>query len=86
MQTLYIEPGKPWQNGKEERFNGTVRDECLNMHQFHSVAEACVRLSAFRHHYNHERPHSRLSYLTPQEFKTAWFEAQAKLRDPHIAT
>ena len=52
-----------------------MRDECLNMHQFHSVAEACVRLSAFRQHYNHERPHSRLSYLTPLEFKTAWFEA-----------
>ena len=78
VQTLYIEPGKPWQNGKEERFNGTVRDECLNMHQFHSVAEACVRLNVFRHQYNHERPHSRLSYLTPLEFKTAWFEAQEK--------
>jgi putative transposase len=84
VQTLYIEPGKPWQNGKEERFNGTVRDECLNMHQFHSVAEACARLSAFRQHYNHERPHSRLSYLTPLEFKTAWFEAQAKQQDPHM--
>ena len=30
VETLYIEPGKPWQNGKEERFNGTARDECLN--------------------------------------------------------
>jgi putative transposase len=56
------------------------------MHQFHSVAEACVRLSAFRHQYNHERPHSRLSYLTPLEFKTAWFEAQEKQPDPHMRT
>lgn len=56
VQTLYIDPGKPWQNGKEERFNGTVRDECLNMHQFYSLAEACVRLDAFRQYYNHERP------------------------------
>ncbi len=39
-QPLYIEPGTPWQNGKEERFNGTVRDECLNMHQFISIGEA----------------------------------------------
>ena len=60
IQTLYIDRGKPWQNGKEERFNGTVRDECLNMHVFGSLAEACVRLSAFRHHYNAERPHSAL--------------------------
>jgi putative transposase len=84
VQTLYIDPGKPWQNGKEERFNGTVRDECLNMHQFFSVAEACVRLSTFRHHYNTERPHSRLGYLTPLAFKTAWYEAQEKQLDPHI--
>jgi len=81
VQTLYIEPGKPWQNGKEERFNGTVRDECLNMHVFSSLAEACVRLGAFRHHYNHERPHSQLGYLTPLAFKAAWVEAQAKLQD-----
>jgi putative transposase len=81
VQTLYIEPGKPWQNGKEERFNGTVRDECLNMHVFSSLAEACVRLGAFRHHYNHERPHSQLGYLTPLAFKAAWVETQAKLQD-----
>jgi putative transposase len=81
VQTLYIEPGKPWQNGKEERFNGTVRDECLNLHVFSSLAEASVRLGAFRRHYNTERPHSRLDYLTPLEFKAAWLEAQTKLQD-----
>jgi putative transposase len=81
VQTLYIDPGKPWQNGKEERFNGTVRDECLNLHVFNSLAEACVRLGAFRHHYNTERPHSQLGYRTPLAFKVAWFEAQAKVQD-----
>ncbi len=86
VETLYIEPGKPWQNGKEERFNGTVRDECLNLHVFTALAEACVRLSAFRQHYNMERPHSRLGYLTPLAFKSAWLEAQAKLPDPNIPT
>jgi putative transposase len=86
VQTLSIEPGKPWQNGKEERFNGTVRDECLNRHVFASVAEACVRLSSFRDQYNTERPHSQLGYLTPLAFKAAWIEAQAKQLDPHIRT
>jgi putative transposase len=81
VQTLYIEPGKPWQNGKQERFNGTVRDECLNLHIFSSLAEACVRLSAFRKHYNTERPHSQLEYLTPLAFKAAWLETQAKVQD-----
>ena len=78
VETLYIDPGKPWQNGKEERFNGTVRDECLNLHVFSSLAEAHVRLSAFRQQYNSQRPHSRLGYLTPLAFKKAWLEAQAK--------
>ena len=82
VQTLYIEPGKPWQNGKEGRFNGTVRDECLNLHVFTSVAEACVRSGTFLHHYNHERPHSQLGYLAPLVFKAAWLEAQAKHQDP----
>lgn len=81
VQTLYIEPGKPWQNGKDERFNGTVRDECLNLHVFTSVAEACVRIDTFRHHDNHERPHSQLGYLAPLVFKAAWLEAQAKQQD-----
>ncbi len=86
IQTLYIEPGKPWQNGKDERFNGTVRDECLNMHLFSSVAEAQVRLEVFRQPYNEERPHSRLGYRTPLEYKHAWMEAQATGQDSNIPT
>lgn len=86
VQTLYIEPGKPWQNGKEERFNGTVRDECLNLHCFRSLAEAWVRLSAFRDEYNTFRPHSSLGNLTPEEFTKAWREAQAKAEDSNIPT
>jgi putative transposase len=82
VATLYIEPGKPWQNGKEERFNGTLRDECLNLYVFQSLAEACVRLGAFRQHYNTERPHSQLGYLTPMAFKAAWVATQARLQDP----
>src|SRR5215212_3952960 len=72
ITTLYIDPGCQWQNGKDERFNGTVRDECLNMDLFVSVREARVRLESFRRHYNEERPHSRLGYQTPSEFKQAW--------------
>jgi putative transposase len=86
IATLYIDPGCPWQNGKEERFNGTVRDECLNMHVFTSAIEASVWLSAFRQHYNEERPHSALDYQTPSEFKRAWVTVQQKSDDPNIAT
>jgi putative transposase len=86
VHTLYIEPGCPWQNGKEERFNGTVRDECLNLHLFASAAEAQVHLETFRHHYNHDRPHSRLDYRTPAAFRKAWEETQAQHQDSHVAT
>jgi putative transposase len=86
VQTLYIEPGKPWQNGKEERFNGTVRDECLNRYRFGSLAEASIRLQQFRHEYNTQRPHSSLSYLTPIAFRSAWMEAQKNQSDPLISS
>lgn len=84
--TLYIDPGCPWQNGKDERFNGTVRDECLNLQLFASVAEARIRLETFRHHYNQDRPHSRLGYQTPMACKQTWNETQAKSVDSHIPT
>jgi putative transposase len=74
MTTVYIEAGCPWQNGYGERFNGTVRDECLNMHVFQSVAEARVVLAAYRRQYNEDRPHSSLGYRTPAEFKREWLE------------
>jgi putative transposase len=76
MTTVDIDPGCPWQNGYGERFNGTVRDECLNMHVFQSVTEARVMLEAYRRQYNEERPHSSLGYRTPAEFKRAWLERQ----------
>src|SRR5262249_36653519 len=65
--TLYIDPGCPWQNAYEERFNGTVRDECLNLYAFHTVAEARVVCGAYLKEYNDERPHSSLGYRTPCE-------------------
>jgi putative transposase len=76
--TLYIDPGCPWQNGYEERFNGTVRDECLNLYAFHTVAEARVVCGAYLREYNDERPHSSLGYRTPAEFKQEWLERQSQ--------
>lgn len=84
VQTLYIDAGKPWQNGKEECFNGTVRDECLNMHSFGSLAEAWMRLCAFQKEYNTVRPHSSLGNLAPHMFKTAWRKAQAATQETNI--
>jgi putative transposase len=86
VTTLYIDPGCPWQNGYGESFNGTVRDECLNLYVFHAVVEARVRLESFRQHYNTERPHSSLDYRSPMEFKRAWEQSQAESDDSPIST
>jgi putative transposase len=76
--TLYIDPGCPWQNGFGERFNGTVRDECLNLYVFTSLAEARIQLEGYRRQYNEERPHSSLGYRTPAEFKDDWLQRQSQ--------
>ena len=68
ISTALIEPGKPWQNGVTESFNGKFRDECLSLEWFRSRAEAKVIIEAWRRHYNNVRPHSSLGYLTPNEF------------------
>lgn len=66
VQTSYIEPGKPWQNGANESFNGKLRDECLNTEWFATRAEAKVKIESWRVSYNRTRPHSSLGYQTPE--------------------
>lgn len=65
----FIEPGKPSQNAYIESFNGRLRDECLNEHVFSSLLEARTIVEAWRRHYNAERPHGSLGWMTPNEFK-----------------
>ena len=68
IETALIDPGKPWQNGATESFNGKFRDECLSLEWFRSRAEAKVVIETWRRHFNEVRPHSSLGYLTPAEF------------------
>ena len=64
-QTLFIEPGSPWENGYIESFNGKMRDELLNREIFDTVKEAQVLIQQWRSEYNHVRPHSALGYRPP---------------------
>ena len=68
VQLDFIRPGKPVENAFIESFNGRLRDECLNVHQFASLADAQAVLEAWRLDYNTRRPHSSLGHLTPSEF------------------
>ncbi len=66
-QTVYIEPGHPWENGYCESFIGKLRDECLNEEVFYNHRYAQVVIENWRRQYNQERPHSSLDYRTPAE-------------------
>lgn len=65
VRTAYIEPGSPWENGFNERFNGSLRDECLNGELSYTLKEAQVIVESWRKKYNHIRPHSSLNYRPP---------------------
>jgi putative transposase len=69
IDTAHIDPGKPWQNGNNESFNGKFRDECLSMEWFRNRIDAKIVIEEFRRHYNQTRPHSSLGNLTPEQFK-----------------
>jgi putative transposase len=69
IDTAHIDPGKPWQNGTNESFNGKFRDECLSMEWFRNRIDAKITIEQFRRQYNEIRPHSSLGQLTPVEFK-----------------
>ena len=65
VETLFIEPGSPWENGYIESFNGKLRDELLNGEIFYTLHEARVLIEMWRRHYNQVRPHSSLGYRPP---------------------
>lgn len=71
----FIRPGRPVENCFIESFNGRLRDECLNVHHFATLAEARQVIEAWREEYNTARPHSSLGQRTPTEY-AAWLEAE----------
>jgi transposase InsO family protein len=68
IDTRYIDPGSPWQNGHNESFNSVLRDGCLNRWIFSSVREAKLIVESWRIEYNIERPHGALGGETPAAY------------------
>ena len=64
----FSRPGKPTDNALIESFNGSFRDECLNIHWFLSLDDARQKIEQWRQDYNRFRPHSSLGNITPDEF------------------
>ena len=68
VQIEFSRPGKPTDNAHIESFNGSLRDECLNVHWFTTLADAKEKLDAWRTDYNESRPHKALNHRTPREY------------------
>ena len=56
------------ENAYSKTFISRLRDELLNREVFANLKEAKVLAKDYRDHYNQERPHGALGYLTPMEF------------------
>jgi putative transposase len=80
----FIQPGKPYQNAFIESFNGTLRDDCLNLHWFMSITGARATIETWRHDYNHVRPHSSLGERTPAEFLAAFTPERETALQPEV--
>ena len=65
VETLFIEPGSPWENGYVESFNGKLRDELLDREIFYTLTEAQILIERWRREYNTVRPHRALGYRPP---------------------
>ena len=84
-ETLFIEPGSPWENGYNESFNGKLRDELLNGEIFYSLAQAAVLVEQWRREYNTVRPHSACGGFppAPEAIKPSpWFLRMPVLHGP----
>jgi len=64
----FSRPGKPTDNSQIETFNGSLRDECLNVHWFDSLEQAKALIELWRQDYNESRPHMALGNVSPAEF------------------
>ena len=65
VETLFIEPGSPWENGYLGSFNGKLRDDLLDREIFYTLTEAPISIDRWRRQYNTVQPHSALGYRPP---------------------
>ncbi len=80
---IFIEPGKPNQNGYVESFHGKLRDECLNLYTFRNLREVNEACDEWRMHYNHTRKHSSLGGLPPAVYAALHAEDSSPTAPSH---
>lgn len=78
IEPIHIYPGSPWENGYNERFNGTLRNEILNVNWFQTTHEVQATINCWLKEYNHIRPHQGLAMRTPVPETTTLKLVQSK--------
>jgi putative transposase len=69
IKLMYIQPGKPMQNGYIERFNRSYRESVLDANLFENIAQARMLSDEFQDDYNLHRPHEALGNLSPVNYR-----------------
>ena len=64
IEPIQIYLGSPWEDGYNERFNGTLWNEVLNAEWFYTGHQAQTAINVWLSQYNHVRPHHGL-YMRP---------------------
>jgi putative transposase len=82
VQTLFIAPGSPWENGYVESLIGKMRDELLDREIFYTLEEARVLIEQWRREYNQVRPHSSLGYRPPAPESVEWPRGATRTQTP----
>lgn len=85
VQTRFIEPGSPWENGYNESFNGKLRGERLNGEFFCSMKEARILIEQWRQYYNTARSHLSLGYRPPAPETKSPFQIHAQSTTQKLA-
>ena len=82
VQLDFIRPGKPVENSYIESFNGRLRDECLNVEVFFTLADVRDKLELWRQDYKQVRPHSAVADHPPETFAARWKDTAAPRPEP----
>jgi putative transposase len=85
MTHVRTSPYYPQSNGKVERWQGTLKRDCLRPGVPLSIEEARRLVAQFVEHYNHTRLHSALGYVTPADRLAARQQAIFAARDQKLA-
>lgn len=85
VESAFIQPGHPWENGRVESFWSWLRDELLNRELFYTGSELQGSLDEYAEHYNRKRPHRRLQGLAPANFRYL-VERNSKEQEDEILT